>query len=122
MTFLASVTQSFRLMLSVDIVVTLSSSSKPSLAPTASRLGGALAASEWNEEELCEMLTRLRALGGGESLAVNAPSARRRRLVHYAAAELGLHHTTLSSKGHGAGAVKVTNGAPLPVSSALEVS
>ena len=98
------------------------SSSKPSLAPTASRLGGALAASEWNEEELCEMLTRLRALGGGESLAVNAPSARRRRLVHYAAAELGLHHTTLSSKGHGAGAVKVTNGAPLPVSSALEVS
>ena len=66
-------------------------------AAPARRLGGALGASEWSAEELEEMTTRLKAIGEDAEDEVPAQTARLRRLVHYAAASLGLHHETLSS-------------------------
>lgn len=65
-----------------------------SATTSAQRLGGSLGASEWTEDELSEVFDKLRAVGAGEEIEVRAPSARRRRLVHYAAANLGLFHET----------------------------
>ena len=56
-----------------------------------------MGASEWSAEELEEMTTRLKAIGEDAEDEVPAQTARLRRLVHYAAASLGLHHETLSS-------------------------
>ena len=69
---------------------------KGASAAPASRLGSALGASEWASEELDEMLSHLRQAvsAGPEGLDVCAITARKRRLVHFAAAELGLHHET----------------------------
>lgn len=63
-------------------------------AAPASRLGSALGASEWAPEELREMLAYLEGIGAaaGTGLEVRASTARKRRLVHFTAAKLGLHH------------------------------
>ena len=59
-------------------------------------LGALLAASEWDPEELAQVRATLEALGDGQILIVAASSARRRRLVHFAADALGLHHVTVA--------------------------
>ena len=87
-------------------------------ATSAQRLGGALGASEWTEEELANAFADLKGLMAGESRELRAPSARRRRLVHYAASELGLHHVTtkkavrVTAAGGGGGGTQQSLSAP----------
>ena len=79
------------------------------IGATAARLGAALAASEWDEAELAQVVAQIQQLAEGEALTLRASSARRRRLVHYAAESLGLHHATVEgSQRGGHGAVRVT--------------
>jgi hypothetical protein len=80
--------------------------------PTASRLGGTLGASEWSSEELEKVSATLRGLKVGDSLQIGASSGRKRRLVHFAAARLGLHHQTVTPTSAGKGAVVVRRIAP----------
>jgi hypothetical protein len=83
---------------------------------TAARLGAALAASEWDEAELAEVQATLQALAVGESVVLSASSARRRRLVHFAADALGLRHTTIAAVPGGERAkVSVARPDPVPV-------
>ena len=67
------------------------------------------------------MTRELEGLAIGESTTLKASSARRRRLVHYAAETLGLHHVTVegSQKG-GAGAVTVARRADGAVQSSAQ--
>ena len=58
------------------------------------RLGCALGRSEWDADEVAEVTARLRQIAPGEVATLPASSARKRRLVHFAADGLGLHHAT----------------------------
>ena len=75
------------------------------------QMGAALAASEWEPEEIAEVEALVRAYATGstsgvadgavdptEPLVVKAPSSRRRRLVHYVAEAAGLAHRTENKK------------------------
>jgi hypothetical protein len=77
------------------------------VASLAAQLGSTLAASEWDEAELAEVTSALRPLTlssqqvgetASETVTVAASSARRRRLVHYVADSLGLHHVTVAGE------------------------
>lgn len=79
----------------------------------ASRLGDALGASEWSEDELSAMLATLSGLAeDAPPVDVRASSGRQRRLVHFAAASLGLHHETLTASANDGHAVRVRRIAP----------
>ena len=66
--------------------------------PMASRLGGVLAASEWDANEIEQVTSQLRQLRAGQSALVEASSARKRRLVHYVATTLGMYHETVPAR------------------------